>query len=91
MRVSVRLFAGLRERAGADRIEVELPDGARVGDLLAAMASTPVGALEPGQCVVALNRVYARPDAVGTRALAQPGEQPDRHPHRQAILASRRR
>jgi trigger factor len=26
MRVSVRLFAGLRERAGADRIEVELPE-----------------------------------------------------------------
>ena len=64
MRISVRLFAGLRERAGAERVEVELPDGARVGDLLAAMASTPVGALAPGQCVVALNREYASADAV---------------------------
>jgi molybdopterin synthase catalytic subunit len=64
MRVSVRLFAGLRERAGADRVEVELPDGARVADLLAAMGETPVGALAPGQCVVALNRVYAEADAV---------------------------
>ena len=63
MRVSVRLFAGLRERAGAERVEVELPDGARVADLLAAMGETPVGALEPGQCVVALNREYARADA----------------------------
>ena len=36
--VSVRLFAGLRERAGAERVEVELPDGATVADLLAAMA-----------------------------------------------------
>jgi MoaE-MoaD fusion protein len=59
MRVSVRLFAGLRERAGGDRVEVELPEGALVRDLLAAMASTPVGALAPGQCVVALNREYA--------------------------------
>jgi molybdopterin synthase catalytic subunit len=54
--VSVRLFAGLRERAGSNRIEVELPDGAVVRDLLAAMA------LEPGQCVVAINREYAGAD-----------------------------
>jgi molybdopterin synthase catalytic subunit len=58
--VSVRLFAGLRERAGSERIDVELPDGARVGDLLEALAGTPVGALRPGQCVVAINREYAR-------------------------------
>jgi molybdopterin converting factor subunit 1 len=62
MRISVRLFAGLRERAGASHIEVELPDGASVGDLLAAMAGTPVGPLAPGQCVVAINREYARAD-----------------------------
>jgi molybdopterin synthase catalytic subunit len=61
MRVSVRLFAGLRERAGADRIEVELPDEARVADVLAAMAATPVGELRPRQCVVAVNREYAEP------------------------------
>ena len=62
MRVSVRLFAGLRERAGSDRLEVELPDGARVADVLAAMASTPVGALGPRECVVAVNREYATAD-----------------------------
>jgi MoaE-MoaD fusion protein len=62
MRVYVRLFAGLRERAGADRLEVELPDGARVADVLAAMASTPVGALGPRECVVAVNREYATAD-----------------------------
>jgi MoaE-MoaD fusion protein len=45
--VSVRLFAGLRERAGTDRLEVELPEGSRVKDVLAAMAATPVGALGP--------------------------------------------
>ena len=35
MVVSVRLFAGLRERAGAARVEIELPEPATVGDLLA--------------------------------------------------------
>jgi MoaE-MoaD fusion protein len=53
MRVSVRLFAGLRERAGSDRVEVELPDEATVADLMAAME------LEPRSCVVAINREYA--------------------------------
>src|SRR4051794_22186843 len=56
MVVSVRLFAGLRERAGSERIEVELPDGATVADLLAAME------LAPRSCVAAVNREYAGPD-----------------------------
>jgi molybdopterin synthase catalytic subunit len=59
MKVTVRLFAGLRERAGGQHVDVELPDGASVGDLLEAMGTTPVGRLEPGQCVVAINREYA--------------------------------
>ncbi len=58
MVVSVRLFAGLRERAGSDRVEVELPDGAVVSDLLAAME------LAPRSCVVAINREYADERAV---------------------------
>jgi MoaE-MoaD fusion protein len=62
VRVSVRLFAGLRERAGTDRLEVDLPDDARVADVLAAMAGTPVGALRPRECVVAVNREYATAD-----------------------------
>jgi molybdopterin converting factor subunit 1 len=64
MKVSVRLFAGLRERAGSDHVEIELPEGASVADLLAAMGETPVGALVPGQCVVALNREYAPASAL---------------------------
>ena len=56
MKISVRLFAGLRERAGADHVELELPDDARAGDVLAAMG------LAPGQCIVALDREYARAD-----------------------------
>jgi molybdopterin synthase catalytic subunit len=64
VRISVRLFAGLRERAGSDRVEVELPDGASVSDLLVAMGSTPVGELAPRSCIVALNREYAAADAI---------------------------
>ena len=54
--VTVRLFAGLRERAGADRVEVQLPDDAVVRDLLSAMGGTAVGALAPKQCVVSVHR-----------------------------------
>jgi MoaE-MoaD fusion protein len=61
--VSVRLFAGLRERAGTDRLQVELPEGARVADVLAALSATPVGELRPRECVVAVNREYAAADA----------------------------
>ena len=62
MRVTVRLFAGLRERAGTDRLQIELPEDAKVADVLAAMASTPVGELRPRECVVAVNREYANAD-----------------------------
>jgi MoaE-MoaD fusion protein len=53
MVVTVRLFAGLRERAGRDRVDVELPEGALVSDLLEAME------VAPRSCVVAINREYA--------------------------------
>lgn len=53
--ITVRLFAGLRERAGRDRVQLELPEEAVVGDVLKAMG---VG---PRECVVALNREYADP------------------------------
>jgi molybdopterin synthase catalytic subunit/molybdopterin converting factor small subunit len=55
--ISVRLFAGLRERAGSDHVELELPDDARASDVLAAMG------MRPGQCIVALDREYAPADA----------------------------
>jgi molybdopterin synthase catalytic subunit/molybdopterin converting factor small subunit len=55
MRVTVRLFAGLRERAGAGEVMLDLPPGARVADALHA-----VGDLVDGVSVVmAVNREYA--------------------------------
>ncbi|HEU4655894.1 MAG TPA: molybdenum cofactor biosynthesis protein MoaE [Capillimicrobium sp.] len=58
MRVRVRLFAQLRERAGRSELELDLPDGARVADALAA-----VGDLADGlPLVMAVNREYAPAD-----------------------------
>jgi len=55
MKVDVRLFAALRERAGSARVAVELVDGATVGDVwpLLALGDEPPGLL------YAVNRVYA--------------------------------
>jgi molybdopterin synthase catalytic subunit len=59
MRIRVRLFAVLRERAGQDVLELDLPDGALVADALAAVEH-----LAPGvPLVLAINREYASPDS----------------------------
>jgi molybdopterin synthase catalytic subunit len=55
VRVTVRLFAALRERAGASRRELELPPGATAGDVFAALG---IGA-EPQGLAYAVNREYA--------------------------------
>jgi molybdopterin synthase catalytic subunit len=60
MNVRVRLFAVLRERAGTRELELELPDGARVRDALAA-----VGDLAAGMpLLMAVNREYADEDVL---------------------------
>jgi molybdopterin converting factor subunit 1 len=55
MQVHIRLFAGLRERAGASEVALDLPDGARVADALAQLqhvtGDVPV--------VMAVNQEYA--------------------------------
>jgi molybdopterin synthase catalytic subunit/molybdopterin converting factor small subunit len=58
MRVTLRLFAGLRERAGSAERELDLPDGARVADVWA-----PLGlGEEPEGLLYAVNKEYAPPD-----------------------------
>ena len=54
MRVTVRLFAGLREHAGTGRREVDLGDGARVEDVWPALELGD----EPAGLVFAVNRAY---------------------------------
>lgn len=53
----MRLFAALRERAGTDELELELPDGARVADALEQMDRLTDGV----PVVMAVNREYADP------------------------------
>ena len=59
MQVSIRLFAGLRERAGTGARELELPDNATVADVWAALELGD----EPPGLLYAVNRSYA---AAGT-------------------------
>jgi len=55
VRVVVKLFAGLRERAGWPERTVELPDGALLGDLWEALELGQ----EPAGLLYAVNREYA--------------------------------
>jgi MoaE-MoaD fusion protein len=56
--VKVRLFAMLRERAGAPELVLDLPEGARVRDALSAMSELAAGL----PLVMAVNREYASED-----------------------------
>jgi molybdopterin synthase catalytic subunit/molybdopterin converting factor small subunit len=58
MRVQVRLFAALRERAGSGQRELELPEGASAADVWSALHLGE----EPAGLVFAVNRAYAGRD-----------------------------
>src|SRR6516165_1098856 len=58
MQVRIRLFAILRERAGAQQLELDLPDGARVQDALDRLAALTDGV----RVVMAVNHEYADAD-----------------------------
>lgn len=60
MKVLIRLFAGLRERAGSDQVELELPEEARVRDALARLQGITAGV----PVVMAINQEYADQDAI---------------------------
>jgi molybdopterin synthase catalytic subunit/molybdopterin converting factor small subunit len=92
MHVTITLFAGLRDRAGTGALSLELPDGARVADALAA-----VGELTEGVSVVmAVNREYAdetHPRAAGDElALIPPvsGGSPDAGPRLHVRISDER-
>lgn len=72
MTVSVRLFAVLRERAGCDSVEIDLPDGATVGDAFERLAEAPGLAelVERMPLRMAINREYA-----GAGAPIAPGDE----------------
>jgi molybdopterin synthase catalytic subunit/molybdopterin converting factor small subunit len=56
VKVRVRLFAGLREQAGSGDVEIDLPDGAVVGDVWPALSLGD----EPPGLLFAVNRSYAK-------------------------------
>jgi MoaE-MoaD fusion protein len=58
MEVRVRLFAGLRERAGTDELSLELPAGASVHDALEQIRELTAGV----PVVMAVNQEYATDD-----------------------------
>jgi molybdopterin synthase catalytic subunit/molybdopterin converting factor small subunit len=60
VKVSVKLFAALREQRGARELELDLADGARVDDVWPALGLGD----EPAGLVYAVNRAYAARDAV---------------------------
>lgn len=60
MEVTVRLFAMLRERAGASELTLDLPEGARVRDALDSLDSLADGI----PLVMAVNREYADAERV---------------------------
>ncbi len=66
MRVEVLLFAVVRQRAGTDRLELELDDGATAGDALRALAMRDGLEELSGRLPVrvAINREYAPEDSV---------------------------
>jgi MoaE-MoaD fusion protein len=71
VRVNVRLFAVLRERAGSESLEIDLDEGATVADAVRALA--PVAGEMPFR--VAVNREYANdstPIAEGDELAAIP-------------------
>ena len=61
MRVRVRLFASLREAAGTEIVELDLPDGSTAEEVWRRLAGAhPALASRRRSLAVAVNRRYAR-------------------------------
>lgn len=66
MTVRVLLFASYADALGASQVEVDLPAGARVSDVLSRVRALASGKRVPDNPLVAVNQRYAKPDqAVG--------------------------
>jgi len=58
LRINVRFFAALSERLGCSATEVEVPAGATIASVWAAVSSEPL----PANVLVARNMEYSQPD-----------------------------
>jgi molybdopterin converting factor subunit 1 len=64
MKVTVRLFAVLRERAGTSALTLELSEGSKVATVLSRLREErPALAEMLEKCAVAVNRAYVARDA----------------------------
>jgi molybdopterin converting factor subunit 1 len=67
MRVRVKLFAVLRERAGSSEIALDLPPGATIAAARDAIArERPALAAHLARVAFAVNQSYAKPEALLT-------------------------
>jgi sulfur-carrier protein len=65
MTVKVKLFAILRERAGASEITKEIKEGSTVGDLWVALQQDYPKLAVPGiRLLYAVNQDYVKPDRI---------------------------
>jgi molybdopterin converting factor subunit 1 len=62
MTLRVLLFASYADALGAPEVELDLPEGARVRDVLARVQDMAAGKRIPGNPMVAVNERYAAPD-----------------------------
>ncbi len=68
MQIRVRLFASFREAVGQGALDWEAPDGATVGDVLAALREAyPALQRGPDRAMYAVNQEYVGPE-YGLRA-----------------------
>ena len=64
MTVTVRFFASYADRVGRSTLDLELPMGATVTDVLASVAALPGASAFPRLPLVAVNRTYANGSTV---------------------------
>ena len=62
MMVRVLLFASYADALGAPEIRLDMPDGARAGDVLDRVRQMAAGKRVPNQPMVAVNERYAQLD-----------------------------
>lgn len=62
MTVRVLLFASYADALGASEVSIDVPNGARVADVLARIKALASGKRVPDKPLVAVNQRYAQPD-----------------------------
>jgi molybdopterin converting factor subunit 1 len=60
--VRVLLFASYADALGASEVSIDVPNGARVADVLARIKALASGKRVPDKPLVAVNQRYAQPD-----------------------------